>query len=77
MNESFARAVFGNADPVGHTITTLDLPKEKSKLIVGVAKDSKYFTLGEKQRLALYEPYFSGVFCFHCNQLAPVGPGCR
>ena len=58
VNESFARAVFGNADPVGHTFT-LDLPKEKSKLIVGVAKDSKYFTLGEKQRLAVYEPYFA------------------
>ncbi len=58
VNESFARAVFGNADAVGRTIT-LDLPKEKSKLIVGVVKDSKYFTLGEKQRLAVYEPYFA------------------
>lgn len=61
VNESFARAVFGNADPVGHTITPLDLPKEKSKLIVGVAKDSKYFTLSEKQRLAVYEPYFASA----------------
>ena len=46
VSETFARAVFGNTDPVGHTITT-GLPHEKSKLIVGVAKDSKYFTLGE------------------------------
>ena len=58
VNESFARAVFGNADPVDHTFTT-DLPNDKSKLIVGVAKDSKYFTLSEKQRLAVYEPYFA------------------
>jgi predicted permease len=58
VNESFARAVFGNADPVGHTITT-DFTNDKSKLIVGVVKDSKYFTLSEKQRLAVYEPYFS------------------
>jgi putative ABC transport system permease protein len=58
VNESFARAVFGKVDPVGHTITT-DFTNEKSKLIVGVAKDSKYFNLGEKQRLAVYEPYFA------------------
>jgi predicted permease len=58
VNESFARAVFGKADPVGHTITTA-FTNDKSKLIVGVAKDSKYFTLGEKQKLAVYEPYFA------------------
>jgi predicted permease len=58
VNQTFARAVFGNADPIGHTIT-LDLPNEQSKLIVGIAKDSKYFTLSEKQRLAVYEPYFA------------------
>ena len=27
--------------------------------VIGVAKDSKYFTLGETQRLALYNPYFA------------------
>ncbi len=58
VNESFARAVFGNRNPIGHRIT-LDLPNEKSKLIVGIAKDSKYFTLNERQRLAVYEPYFA------------------
>ena len=54
VNESFARQVFGARDPIGHTITI-----GKTMRIVGVAKDSKYFTLGEKQRLAVYEPYFS------------------
>ncbi len=58
INETFARTVFGNVDPVGHTITT-DLKDEKTKLVVGVAKDSKYFTLGENQRLAVYVPYFA------------------
>jgi predicted permease len=58
VNESFARAVFGNVDPVGHTITT-DFKNDKGKLIVGIAKDSKYFTLSEKQRLAVYDPYFA------------------
>jgi putative ABC transport system permease protein len=58
VNETFARKLFGNADPVGHTITT-DFTDEKSKLIVGLVRDSKYFTFGEKQRLAVYEPYFA------------------
>ena len=58
VNESFARAVFGDADPIGHTIKA-DYTDGKDKLIVGVAKDSKYFTLGEKQRNAVYEPYFA------------------
>jgi predicted permease len=58
VNETFARTVFGKTDPVGHTILT-DFTHDKPKLIVGVVKDSKYFTLGEKQRLAVYDPYFA------------------
>lgn len=58
VNETFARTIFGKADPVGHTIT-VDVPEKKTVLIVGIAKDSRYFTLGEKQRLAVYEPYFA------------------
>lgn len=58
VNETFARTVFGETDPVGHTIAT-DFKNDKAKRIVGVVKDSKYFTLGEKQRLAVYEPYFA------------------
>jgi predicted permease len=58
VNQTFARMVFGKTDPVGHTIAT-DFENDKPKLIVGVAKDSKYFTLGEQQRLAVYEPYFA------------------
>ena len=54
VNESFARAVFGTADPIGRRFTT-----DKTMQIVGVVKDSKYFTLGEAQRLAVYEPYFA------------------
>lgn len=58
VNETFARTLFGNINPVGRTIAT-SFPNDKPKLIVGVMKDSKYFTLGEKQRLAVYEPYFA------------------
>lgn len=55
VNESFARQVFGNRNPVGHSITRW----KETFSIVGVVRDSKYFTLGERQRLAIYEPYFA------------------
>lgn len=58
VNETFAHTVFGDTDPVGHTIRS-DFKGDKMKRIVGVVKDSKYFTLSEKQRLAVYEPYFA------------------
>ncbi|MBV8897507.1 MAG: ABC transporter permease [Acidobacteriaceae bacterium] len=58
VNESFAHALFEKSNPVGHVIT-IKLQEQTSMLIVGVAKDSKYFTLGEKQRLAVYQPYFA------------------
>jgi predicted permease len=54
VNETFARKVFGGKDPIGHTING-----QTCMLIVGIARDSKYFTLGETQRLAVYEPYFA------------------
>jgi predicted permease len=58
VNETFARTLFGNINPVGHTIAT-EFTNDKPKMIVGVVKDSKYFTLSEKQRLAAYEPYLA------------------
>lgn len=58
VNETFAHTVFGQSDPIGHTIKT-DLPNDKVKLVIGIAKDSKYFTLGETQQSAVYEPYFA------------------
>jgi predicted permease len=58
VNETLARTVFGNVNPVGHTIKS-DLTSAETQLIVGVAKDSRYFTLGERQRLAVYQPYYA------------------
>jgi len=55
INETMARNVFGNTDPVGHTLIYGKLIAR----IVGVAKDSKYFTLGETQRAASYDPWFA------------------
>jgi putative ABC transport system permease protein len=57
INENLARRLFGNKNPVGHTIRivpTLSTPIT----VVGLAKNSKYFTLGEDDPRALYTPYF-------------------
>ncbi len=54
VNQTFVRTVFGNIDPLGHTVTLYGM----KTLIVGIAKDSKYATLGEDPKSALYDPYF-------------------
>jgi predicted permease len=52
LNETMARRLFGDRNPIGHTIQTAD---PNPVTIVGVAKNSKYFTLGEGAECALYE----------------------
>jgi len=59
LNENMAVRIFGQANPVGHTLQIGDRPPIT---IAGVASNSKYFTLGEENALAYYEPY---------TQLAP------
>ena len=54
INENFARRVFGRTNPVGHSIR---FREGGPHTIVGVAKNSKYFTLGEQNTLALYSAY--------------------
>src|SRR5262249_3183954 len=55
LNENIGERIFGRVNPVGHTIRFGDgLPIT----IVGVARNSKYFTLGEENALAYYEPYW-------------------
>ena len=54
LNENMARRLFGAVDPIGHTVRT---SRTTSALIVGVAKNSKYFTLGEEGMSAYYAPY--------------------
>jgi predicted permease len=53
INENMALRLFGSVDPIGHIITWEGPPVR----IVGVAKNSKYFTLGERNMLAYYSPY--------------------
>ena len=55
LNENMARRLFGDIDPIGHSIRYEG--NGPSIQIVGVATNSKYLTLGEQDPLAFYEPY--------------------
>jgi predicted permease len=54
INENAARLLFGEVSPVGHIVEWI--PGHKWT-IVGVARNSKYFTLGENGAQAWYAPY--------------------
>ncbi|HZS45206.1 MAG TPA: FtsX-like permease family protein, partial [Blastocatellia bacterium] len=54
LNENLATKLFGSTDPTGHAIY---FEKEDPILIVGVVRNSKYFTLGEENAFAFYQPY--------------------
>lgn len=56
VNEAFARQVFGGANPIGRTIR-FGRDDQNEKTIVGVARNSKYSTIGEKDRPAVYEAF--------------------
>ena len=58
MNQTFARQVFGAVNPIGHMIYQHDWPPLR---IVGVVADSKYFSMSEDQRAALFEPWAANV----------------
>jgi predicted permease len=65
LNETFARQCFGEVNPVGHT---LRWGKDPQVTIVGLAKNSKYWTLGESNVMALYTPYMQQLPAgFHVN----------
>ena len=50
LNETFAEALFPGQDPVGRTVTNGD----RVMTIIGVAKNAKYRTLGERPRNFIY-----------------------
>jgi putative ABC transport system permease protein len=54
LNQNLARRLFGNTDPVGHILGFAD---QRDARVVGVARNSKYATLGEANAMALYAPY--------------------
>jgi predicted permease len=54
LNQNMARALFGSSNPVGHFIR----PRVGERLlIVGLARDSKYSSLGEENTNAYYQSY--------------------
>jgi putative ABC transport system permease protein len=55
LNGSLAHQLFGDKKPVGHTIRLHSGPP---LTVVGLARDSKYFTMGEKDVPAMYSCYF-------------------
>jgi predicted permease len=52
VNETFARRLWGGADPIGRTLDN----EGRTLTIVGVARDAKYRTLGEAPRNFIYVP---------------------
>jgi predicted permease len=50
VNETFARALWPNDDPIGRVIRN----EERVLTVVGVARDSRYRTLGESPRNFIY-----------------------
>ncbi len=52
LNENLAHRLFGNRNPVGHTIRW-----DGVITVAGVAENSKYFSLGEEKPMALYTSY--------------------
>jgi len=54
LNESLARRLFGSTNPVGHI---LRFPDNRDARVVGIARNSKYVTLGEDDAMALYAPW--------------------
>ncbi|MBI4893975.1 MAG: ABC transporter permease [Acidobacteria bacterium] len=57
VNEAMAERLFGAQSPVGHTVGWEFAGGRKVFEVVGVARDSKYFTLGEEKTAAFYTPW--------------------
>jgi predicted permease len=57
LNENLAHRLFGDRDPVGRTFRYPGPNPSDPVTVVGVAANSKHFTLGEEHPLAMYSPY--------------------
>jgi predicted permease len=53
LNQSMTGRLFGEQNAIGHTVRFHDDP---AAIIIGVVKNSKYFSLGEKEMAAVYWP---------------------
>ncbi len=57
LNEAMARTLFGGENPLGRELR-FGRDDKVSRTVVGVARNSKYSSLGEQDRPAIYEPYY-------------------
>lgn len=57
VNETMAGLLFGGRGAVGHTVSWEMLGSRKVLEVVGVARNSKYLTIGEDPSPALYTPW--------------------
>ena len=65
INQTMERRFFPNGSAVGHHFGRgLDQAGSGEYEIIGVVKDAKYSTLGEKQEMAAYHPYSQNVQYF-------------
>ena len=54
VNESFARRFWPGEDPIGRRFNT---GRSGTREVVGVARDGKYWSLGEEPQPHFYEPF--------------------
>jgi macrolide transport system ATP-binding/permease protein len=60
INETLAHRFFPAQDPIGKQLALGDAQHPRMAQIVGIARDSKYHTLGEPAEPFLYEPLVNG-----------------
>ena len=70
VNETLARTFFPNQSPLGHRFAQWDPNASQGRKpnfnieIVGVVRDAKYVSLGERQHMAAYFPYAQHIQYF-------------
>jgi predicted permease len=57
INEAFARRAFGAMNPVGQRMR-YGTDERDDRTVIGVVRNSKYSSIGETERAALFESYF-------------------
>ena len=57
LNEALARRLFPNGNPVGRRLR-FGIDRKVERTVIGIARNAKYSSIGERDRPAMYEPYF-------------------
>jgi hypothetical protein len=69
VNETFAHFFFGDQNPIGQHYAPLLSDSGFPVEIVGVVKDAKYASPGEKNRMWTYLPYLQGIGLMRTMQI--------